>query len=245
MIPKIIHYCWLSNDPYPEGIQACLYSWKKHLPDYEFKLWNFSSFDIESSQWVKTAFYAGKYAFAAHYIRAYALYHYGGIYLDCDVEVLKSYDDLLHLPYFLGKEKTHTPIEAATMGFEKGHPLMKYLLDYYKDRHFYLGGQERETRGHFDKQPLPAIMLGIIKEHFEMKEIETVQEFDFSPNVINVLPADYFSPKTWHTQELEVTPSTYSIHHYSGSWLKGNFWKKVRFHFYRFLGLFWKKYHIE
>ena len=71
MIPKIIHYCWLSNDPYPEGIQACLYSWKKHLPDYEFKLWNFSSFDIESSQWVKTAFYAGKYAFAADYIRAF------------------------------------------------------------------------------------------------------------------------------------------------------------------------------
>ena len=49
------------------------------LTDYEFKLWNFSCFDIESSLWVKTAFYAGKYAFAADYIRAYALYNYGGI----------------------------------------------------------------------------------------------------------------------------------------------------------------------
>lgn len=78
MIPKVIHYCWLSDEPYPDGILACIYSWKKYLPDYEFKLWNFKCFDIDSSQWVKTAFYAGKYAFASDYIRAYALYNYGG-----------------------------------------------------------------------------------------------------------------------------------------------------------------------
>ncbi len=245
MIPKIIHYCWLSKDPYPAGIQACLYSWKKYLPDYEFKLWNFSSFDIESSQWVKTAFFAGKYAFAADYIRAYALYHYGGIYLDCDVEVLKSYDDLLHLPYFIGKEKTNTPIEAATMGFEKGHPLMKLLLDYYKGRTFYLGNKEKKGKSSFDIRPLPAIMLDLINTHFSFHEIECIDEFDFSSNVINVLPADYFSPKQWDTQELNVTSRTYSIHHFSGSWLKGNFGKKLAFYWYRFLGLVWNKYHIE
>ena len=244
MIPKIIHYCWLSKDPYPAGIQACLYSWKRHLPDYEFKLWNFSCFDIESSQWVKTAFLAKRYAFAADYIRAYALYHYGGIYLDCDVEVLKPYDDLLHLPYFIGKEKTHTPIEAATMGFEKGHPLMKYLLDYYKDRPFYLGNKNTKGKSSFDRLPLPAIMLQLINEHFTLKEIDNIGQFDPSPEVINVLPADYFSPKQWETRELEVTPRTYSIHHYSGSWLKGHFWKGVAFHWYRFLGLFCKKYRI-
>ena len=35
MIPKIIHLCWLSGDPYPRKIQDCLDSWKKHLPSYE------------------------------------------------------------------------------------------------------------------------------------------------------------------------------------------------------------------
>lgn len=35
MIPKIIHYCWLSGDAYPEDVKACMESWKKHLPDYE------------------------------------------------------------------------------------------------------------------------------------------------------------------------------------------------------------------
>ena len=104
MIPKIIHYCWLSNDPIPEKLQSCMNSWKKQLPDYEFKLWNFSSFDINSSQWVKEAFNAKKYAFAADYIRLYAVYNYGGIYMDMDIEVIKSFNPLLDREYILGYE---------------------------------------------------------------------------------------------------------------------------------------------
>ncbi len=45
MIPKIIHYCWLSNDPIPSNIQHYMDSWKKYLPDYEFIHWNFDKFD--------------------------------------------------------------------------------------------------------------------------------------------------------------------------------------------------------
>lgn len=99
MIPKIIHLCWLSGDPYPPKIQKCLESWKKFLPEYEVMLWDGNRFDLNSSSWVAQAF-AKKYAFAADYIRMYALYHYGGIYLDSDVEVLKSFDELLTLPLF-------------------------------------------------------------------------------------------------------------------------------------------------
>lgn len=29
MIPKVIHFCWLSNDPFPLSIQKCIDSWKK------------------------------------------------------------------------------------------------------------------------------------------------------------------------------------------------------------------------
>ena len=44
MIPKIIHYCWLSSDPIPADLLSCMESWKKFLPDYEFMLWNFERF---------------------------------------------------------------------------------------------------------------------------------------------------------------------------------------------------------
>lgn len=62
-----------------------------------------------------------KYAFAADYIRIWALKNYGGIYLDLDVEVLKKFDDLLELPYFMGIERYEltNAVEAAVLGTEK------------------------------------------------------------------------------------------------------------------------------
>ena len=75
MIPKIIHFCWMSGDPYPADIQKCIDSWKRLLPDYEIRLWNAKNFDINKSVWVKEAFEAKKYAFCADYIRLYALYN--------------------------------------------------------------------------------------------------------------------------------------------------------------------------
>ena len=72
MIPKIIHYCWLSNNPYPEEIVNCINSWKKYLPDYQLMLWNVESCEIESAMWVKQAYATKKYAFASAYLRLYS-----------------------------------------------------------------------------------------------------------------------------------------------------------------------------
>ncbi len=231
MIPKIVHYCWLSKDPFPDDIKACMLSWKRYLPDYEFKLWNFSNFDIESSVWVKESYLQQKYAFAADYIRFYALYHEGGIYLDCDVEVIRSFDDLLKLPYFIGRENTAYGIEAATIGFEKEHPLLLDLLNYYKNRKFIIDKLQ------FDILPLPAIMLEHINRSYILEEISSIREFNMDPKVISILPIDYFSPKTWDTKELKVTENTYSIHHFAGSWKKKkSLFKRIKFWFHRLLG---------
>lgn len=97
MIPKIIHYCWLSGDMYPDKIKKCINSWKKIMPDYEIMIWDLSRFDINSIVWTKQAYEKKKYAFASDYIRFYALYNYGGIYLDSDVEILRSFNDFLNL----------------------------------------------------------------------------------------------------------------------------------------------------
>ena len=67
------------------------------------------------------------------YIRFYALYYYGGIYLDADVEVFKSFTPLLNQKQFIGEE-AGGDIEAAVMGAEKGLLWVKECLDYYHDR---------------------------------------------------------------------------------------------------------------
>jgi mannosyltransferase OCH1-like enzyme len=97
MTPKILHLCWLSGDEYPPLIKKCVDSWKEKCPCYEIKIWSTTTFDMGSSLWVQQAFEKKKYAFAAGYIHFWAVYSYGGIYLDSDVEVIKNFDDSLHL----------------------------------------------------------------------------------------------------------------------------------------------------
>ena len=56
-------------------------TWKKFLKDYEIIEWNENNFDINSHPFVKAAYEAKKWAFVSDYIRAYALYTQGGVYL--------------------------------------------------------------------------------------------------------------------------------------------------------------------
>lgn len=148
MIPKTIHYCWFSGDPYPDLVKRCLRSWERVMLDYELRMWNSKSFDFNSVPFVREAMEAKKYAFAADYIRLYALYTEGGIYLDSDVEVFKPFDPFLSNSMFTGTEpyiidnKIFYDLECAIMGSEKGHPFLKEALDYYNGIHFSLENQE-------------------------------------------------------------------------------------------------------
>ena len=104
MIPKKIHYCWFGRGQMPPMALKCIESWHRYMPDYEYKLWNEDNFDINSVPYVKEAYEARKFAFVTDYVRLYALFSEGGIYMDTDVEVLKPYDDLLELSGFTGYE---------------------------------------------------------------------------------------------------------------------------------------------
>ena len=235
MIPKIIHLCWLSGDSYPAKIAKCLETWKKYLPDYKVMLWDTNRFDLNSSIWVRQAFEKKKYAFAADYIRFYALYHYGGIYLDSDVEVLKSFNDLLDLPYFMGAEKAQTP-EAAIIGAEKGCDWIKQCLDYYQGRSFI------KEDGSLDIKKLPEIMVGQINKLkplrvLSLKESLNIRQLDMQKEVLEYNDR-FFSPKVFDSREVEITPYTYAIHHYQNSWFspKAKIYYRLRSSLIRLLG---------
>ena len=210
MIPKIIHFCWLSGDKYPGKIDYCINTWRKRCPDYEIRLWNLSKFDINSSVWCKEAFEAKKYAFAADYIRCYALYTEGGIYLDSDVEVLKSFDDLLHLPYFIGEEQGFN-IEPAVIGCEKGWDYLGEMLNYYKDRHF-------KVDNGYDMLTSPCIMSEEIRKKYQYMRITDISEFNMDNKNICVFTPEYFSPKYPNSFKCDCTDRTYTVHHFAASW---------------------------
>lgn len=233
MIPKIIHYCWLSNDPVPSEMQKYISTWKNYLPDYEFIKWDFSRFNKNSSVWVKEAFDNKKYAFAADYIRLYALNTMGGIYMDMDVEVLRSFDSLLTKNYFLCFEnnKKGQVLEMATLGTEKGSWWIKLLLDYYKDRHFV------KEDGSYDTKALPQVVRDIFSNNnIVLKPICNIKDLDDVDNKeICVLSYDYFSPKSYETEIIELSSNTYSIHHFASSWIPIE--QRIERRFWQFFGL--------
>lgn len=214
MIPKIIHYCWLSSDPIPESLQRCMDSWKIYLPDYEFVHWNFDRFPRGKSKWVDEAFDNKKYAFAADYIRLYALYNYGGIYLDMDVEVLKNFDSFLDLKTFVCWQNEMPGLEVAAMGAEKQAEWLKLCLDRYERRSFI------KPSGSFDMKVLPSVVEHLLRKHgYLLPSVSNIEQAKkLEDKDIPVFSCDFFSPKSYRTGKIIVTENTVCIHHFAGSW---------------------------
>lgn len=219
MIPKIIHYCWLSGEPYPEKIKRCIDSWKKYLQDYELRLWTADSFEINEIPWTKEAFELKQYAFVSDYVRFFALYNYGGIYLDSDVEILKSFDSLLHHSFFFGYEYTALP-EAACVGSEKYSTWIKACLNWYREKNFV----------NSDKSLNRIIAPLIMKQGFETIERYKLID-DGEIHEINgglICPFDYFSVKNGFNGKVSPTENSFSVHHFNSAWLKNSFTVKIK-----------------
>ncbi len=209
MIPKILHLCWLSGDEYPAEIKRYISTWKEKCPGYEIKVWSKDSFDILSVRWVKEAFEAKKYAFAADYIRFWALYNYGGIYLDSDVEILKSFDEFLCNKSFMCFEYLNFP-EAAVIGAEPKLKWVKRCLDFYDNKSFFYSTGEMKT------QVVPHLVKIVLEKELNVHLFDNgkIQEF----NDIVLYPYWYFSPKNYFSGSIKIHKNTYAIHRFASAW---------------------------
>jgi hypothetical protein len=212
VIPKRIHYCWLSGDPFPELISRCVASWKVRLPDYEFVLWDRDRFDIERFDWVREAFEAKKYAFAADYIRLHALHEQGGIYLDADVEVLGDFEPFLNHKSFMGYERSGD-LEPAVIGAEQGSEWIAACLKHYEGRHFTCGDGSNDTT------PLPLIVEAQLR-NLGLMPPQPPGDAPIATSAITFYPADYFSPKDIHGGRVKSSRRTVAIHHFDGQWVE-------------------------
>ena len=207
MIPKKIHYCWFGGHALPDSVKKYIESWKEKCPDYEIIEWNESNFDINTNIYVKEAYESKKWAFVTDYVRLYAMYNYGGIYMDTDVEVLKPLDVFLENQAFSGFESSKL-IPTGIMGCEKGFELFKEFLDYYNERHFI------KENGSLDTTTNVSTITNICLKHgfIGNNKMQNIDGFV-------LYPSDYFCPKDYITGKTLTTDNTYVIHHFSGSWL--------------------------
>lgn len=230
MIPKIIHYFWQSDRPMPAKLQACIDSWHEYCPDFEFRCWTGDSLGDATPLWVRQALEHKKFAFAADFMRYYALYNFGGIYMDTDVELLRPFGSLLDAPYLMGRETHGDNVESGFLAVSKGHPFVKAMLDYYSGRPFV------KPDGSLDMRGLPDTFKEVAaRKGFSWLDVETPAEITADRQTICILPADYFSPISLQTYALvNLTPRTVAIHHFVGSWKPKS--HKIKRAMQRFLG---------
>lgn len=207
-IPKIVHYCWFGKGPMPEKEQTCIATWKPFFPNYEFKLWNEENFDYESCPFAKQAYDNKKYAFVSDYARAKLLYEYGGLYLDTDVKVLKSFIDLLeHADGIIGFER-RAFVGTAIIGCQPHDSCMKELLAYYETHDFV------QKDGSFDNIANVSVLTDIMKQRGLVLggERQIIQGYE-------VYNRELFYPKKLNETEFRVTDETVTIHMCSNSWM--------------------------
>lgn len=212
-IPKIIHYCWFGNNPLTPLAEKCVQSWGKFCPDYEIKRWDESNFDINCHPFVKEAYEEKKWAFVSDYVRVWALYEFGGVYLDADAEVIKDLEPIMCNSAVTGYEEDMW-IPAALMASEKGNPWIKSLLDYYDGRHF------RKEDGTLDVKPNTAIITELSMEKWGFK----IGDKTIDAAGVTLLDSEYLTPYKINaigggepTFKIDKD-KTYVIHHFAGSW---------------------------
>ncbi|MEG1003855.1 MAG: capsular polysaccharide synthesis protein [Clostridium sp.] len=208
MIPKVIHYCWFGNGEKPQIVKKCIENWKVVLNDYEIIEWNERNFDIKTNKFVQEAYRAKKYAFVSDYVRAYVLYEYGGIYLDTDVEVYKSFDDLLDNESFWGFEEKNY-VATSTIGAAAKNKLIKEFLDSYECKGF------KQEDGTFDMSTNVYIVTEMLKKY----GLETNGELQKIKEIGVFYPQTYFSPYDYINCRYKKSENTYAIHYFYKSWL--------------------------
>lgn len=218
-IPRKIHYCWFGKKPLPKSALKCIKSWRKYFPGYEIIEWNEDNYDVNKIPYIKQAYQAGKYAFVSDYARFDILFNEGGIYFDTDVEVIKSFKDIVDDGPFMGCEVDgngeeeggkSTILVAPGLGLAAVPHMDIYreILKYYQRRNFLL------QDGSFNLETVVRTVTEILIAH-GLRNIEGIQGLE----EIKIYPKDYFNPLDSNTGILNKTFNTHSIHWYSMSWL--------------------------
>ena len=208
LIPKKIHYCWFGGNPLPDDVRKYIATWKEYCPDYEIIEWNEQNFDINCNDYVREAYEAKKWAFVADYARLKVLYDFGGIYMDTDVELVKSFDNLLNCQAFMCFENDRS-VSIGTLGAEKNSSLVLEFLSAYQNRHFL------KKNGSYDITTNLKIVTNILTQNHGLKTNGNMQIL----GDVYIYPMDYFIAKSYRLGWIQRTNNTYAIHHYSASWV--------------------------
>ena len=210
-VPKIartIHYIWLGGKAIPKAFQENIDSWRKYNPQYEIVEWNETNYHFDKCLYAKQAYETGNWGFASNYARLDIIYQEGGIYLDTDVEVIRSFDPLINDDAFFCMGKADRVNNGCGFGAIKNHPIVKNMMESYENSCFL------DNNGKPKKQPgFSFLHPSLAKWGFEFNN-----QYQKRKGAV-LYPVEVMSPLSAIRGNDRMTDKTRSIHKESGSWM--------------------------
>ena len=210
LIPPVIHYCWFGGKELPDLYKRCIDSWHEYCPNYEIKKWDETNCNVYETEFTRQAYEVGKLGFVPDYFRLKIIYEHGGIYLDTDVEVLRNLDDLRYNNAFCGMEFPGEVALGLGFGANKENDVVKFLMQRYEKMCFI------QEDGTYDETISP-IYQTLDLRRMGMEYGARLQ----SVSGMTVYPIEVLSPQNINTGEQDITEYSYTLHHYTGSWVTG------------------------
>ena len=216
MIPKIIHHVWPGNDPFKEKFHAWRNSWMQKHPDWTFYFWRLDNLPDNINSDVKAAANDPGFALCpkSDMIRFELVRLFGGIYVDTDMECLRSFDPFLEHSFFSGYEDDERRICPSVFGAEPNHPILTQMSQTSVANSKRYGYELCNTQPHKYTSVKP--FTKIVRLHMTQQ-----------PRSIRVYDRSYFYPVYFNEKHRlnEETPDAYAKHHWTGNdpdgWTKG------------------------
>ena len=213
-IPPLFHYCWFGDNPVSDEMERCLRTWQEHDPHFTVMRWDESN--LPDDPFVLRALEGGHWSRASNAVRAHAILEYGGIYLDTDVEVLRSFEPLRELACFTAfqYEPDGTPykpfemcVNNAVLGARPGHPYIKALLD--RIPRDVEGPEAFDVMG---PQMATAVAIDFGLEDYVPGGVTLAEE-------TTILPKEAFYPYFYlEDRPAHIGPETYAVHLWAKRW---------------------------
>lgn len=201
----------------PDLIKKCISSWHTILPEFDIREWNEDNFNVKEYPFIAEAYQSKMYAFASDHLRYVVLKRHGGIFLDCDVELLKDISPLLEQKCFFAIESHVGDIfdvnPGLIIGCEPQNDIISEMLGLYDSMHFL------NEKG---KPNLTLTSPTLLTKVLTNYGYQNKNEEQFLNGYIRIYPSKMFDPID-HSKILEKSnidfTEAYGVHWGAGSWL--------------------------
>lgn len=216
MIPKILHYCWFGETPLPKEYEDFVNRWIELHPGWQIIKWDENNSPLAEYPYLKNALANECWANMSNFLRLYGLFQWGGIYLDTDMLLVKSLDELLSEECFFGFEEGEDGsasywVNNAICGSQKEHRFIGECIKYILEK---FDGTEQANLS------APQLITDLLVRRKGLKKYG-LQRIDG----ITLYPKEYFYP-IHYTEIFKLSnineyiyPETISVHTWGRTWL--------------------------